>query len=74
MDTITTLHHVNLKTTRLTEMIDGYRTVVGRKPQHVAPVGAFLTNVPAGSIAPPFPFLPAARERLNRFRSSEMKS
>jgi catechol-2,3-dioxygenase len=39
-----TLHHVNLKTTRLKEMIDWYGTVAGLKPQHVAPVGAWLTN------------------------------
>ena len=39
-----TLHHVNLKTTRLREMIDWYETVVGLKPQHIDPVGAFLTN------------------------------
>ena len=39
-----TLHHVNLKTTRLKEMIDWYGTVVGLKPHHVAPVGAWLTN------------------------------
>jgi catechol-2,3-dioxygenase len=39
-----TLHHVNLKTTRLREMIDWYGTVVGLEPLHVAPVGAFLTN------------------------------
>ena len=39
-----TLHHVNLKTTRLKEMIDWYGTVVGLKPQHVAPVGAWLAN------------------------------
>ena len=44
MDAIATLHHVNLKTTRLREMIDWYGTVVGLKPQHVAPIGAFLTN------------------------------
>ena len=36
-----TLHHVNLKTTRLREMIDWYGTVVGLKPQHVDPVGVF---------------------------------
>ena len=30
-----TLHHVDLKTTRLGEMIDWYDTVVGLKPQHV---------------------------------------
>lgn len=39
-----TLHHVNLKTTRLKEMIDWYGTVAGMKPQHVAPVGAWLSN------------------------------
>jgi catechol-2,3-dioxygenase len=39
-----TLHHVNLKTTRLREMIDWYGAVVGLKPQYVAPFGAFLTN------------------------------
>jgi catechol 2,3-dioxygenase len=39
-----TLHHVTLKTTRLKEMIDWYAAVVGLKPQHVAPVGAWLTN------------------------------
>ena len=39
-----TLHHVNLKTTRLKEMIDWYGAVVGLKPQHIAPVGAWLTN------------------------------
>lgn len=38
------LHHVNLKTTRLQEMIEWYGLVVGLKPQHVAPVGAWLTN------------------------------
>jgi catechol-2,3-dioxygenase len=36
MDTIATFHHVNLKTTRLREMIEWYGTVVGLKPQHVA--------------------------------------
>ena len=39
-----TLHHVNLKTTRLKEMIDWYGAVAGMKPQHVAPVGAWLSN------------------------------
>ncbi len=39
-----TLHHVNLKTTRLKEMIEWYGSVVGLKPQHLAPVGAWLTN------------------------------
>jgi len=39
-----TLYHVNLKTTRLREMINWHGTVVGLKPPRVAPVGAFLTN------------------------------
>src|SRR5271165_581279 len=39
-----TLHHVNLKTTRLKEMIEWYGAVVGLKAQHIAPVGAWLTN------------------------------
>ena len=38
------LHHVNLKTTRLQEMIEWYGVVVGMKPQHVAPIGASLAN------------------------------
>jgi catechol-2,3-dioxygenase len=38
------LHHVNLKTTRLKEMIDWYGRVVGMEVQHRAPVGAWLTN------------------------------
>ena len=37
-------HHVNLKTTRLQEMIDWYVTVVGMKVTHQATVGAWLTN------------------------------
>jgi catechol 2,3-dioxygenase len=39
-----TLHHVNLKTTRLQEMIDWYATVVGMKPTFQFPGGAWLTN------------------------------
>jgi catechol 2,3-dioxygenase len=39
-----TLHHVNLKTTRLKEMIDWYGTVVGSKPNFQFPGGAWLTN------------------------------
>src|SRR5262245_10315507 len=39
-----TLHHVNLKTRRLQEMIAWYGTVVGMQPSHVYPVGAWLTN------------------------------
>ena len=39
-----TLHHVNLKTTRLQEMIDWYGTVVGSKPNFQFPGGAWLTN------------------------------
>ena len=38
------LHHVNLKTTRLTEMIDWYGKVTGMTVVHQAPVGAWLTN------------------------------
>ena len=37
-------HHVNLKTTRLQEMIDWYGKVVGLTVTHQAPVGAWLTN------------------------------
>jgi len=39
-----TLHHVNLKTTRLQEMIDWYGTVVGAKPTFQFPAAAWLTN------------------------------
>ncbi len=38
------LHHINLKTTRLQELIDWYGTVVGMKPNHQFPGGAWLTN------------------------------
>jgi catechol 2,3-dioxygenase len=38
------LHHVNLKTTRLQEMIDWYGTVVGSKPNFQFPGGAWLSN------------------------------
>jgi catechol 2,3-dioxygenase len=38
------LHHFNLKTTRLTEMIDWYSKVTGMTVTHQAPVGAWLTN------------------------------
>jgi catechol 2,3-dioxygenase len=37
-------HHVNLKTTRLQEMIDWYGNVVGTKPTFAFPGGAWLTN------------------------------
>jgi catechol 2,3-dioxygenase-like lactoylglutathione lyase family enzyme len=37
-------HHVNLKTTRLQEMIDWYRAVVGAEPQFQYDMGAWLTN------------------------------
>src|ERR1700730_10729073 len=36
--------HVNLKTTRMQEMIDWYGTVVGAKPNFHFPAGAWLTN------------------------------
>lgn len=38
------LHHVNLKTTRLQEMIDWYAMVVGSRPQFQFEGGAWLTN------------------------------
>ena len=38
------LHHVNLKTTRMAEMIEWYATVVGMRVQHVFPGGAWLAN------------------------------
>ena len=38
------LHHVNLKTCQLQEMIDWYGLVVGLRPVHQAPGGAWLTN------------------------------
>ena len=38
------LHHFNLKTLRLQEMIDWYATVLGMRTQHQFPGGAWLTN------------------------------
>ena len=38
------LHHVNIKTTRLQEMIDWYIAVVGAKVNFRFPGGAFLSN------------------------------
>ncbi len=38
------LHHVNLKTVRLQEMIDWYATVVGLNTVYQFPGGAWLTN------------------------------
>ncbi len=38
------LHHVNLKTTRLQEMIDWYSTVMGMEISHQYPGGAWMTN------------------------------
>jgi catechol 2,3-dioxygenase len=38
------IHHVNLKTTRLPEMIDWYCRVLGMKANFAGPMGAFLTN------------------------------
>ena len=38
------LHHVNLKTTRLDEMIEWYGLVVGLQPNFRNPGIAFLTN------------------------------
>jgi len=37
-------HHLNLKTTRLQEMIDWYRTLVGAEVLFQAPDGAWLSN------------------------------
>jgi catechol 2,3-dioxygenase len=42
--TMPTLHHVNLKTNQLQEMIDWYGLVVGMHPNHQYPGGAWLTN------------------------------
>jgi catechol-2,3-dioxygenase len=39
-----TLHHFNLKTSRLDEMIAWYGVVVGMKPNYSFPGGAWLTN------------------------------
>jgi catechol 2,3-dioxygenase len=39
-----TLHHVNLKTIRLHEMIEWYGTVVGVKPLFMFPGGAWMSN------------------------------
>ena len=51
------LHHVNLKTRRLQEMIDWYALVVGMKPNHQFEGGAWLTNDAANHrlalLAPP---------------------
>src|SRR5437016_14099254 len=41
------LHHANLKTTRLQEMIDWYATVVGMSPTYQFPGGPCLSNVAA---------------------------
>ncbi len=38
------LHHINLKTRRLHEMIEWYGTVVGMKSNYQFPGGAWLTN------------------------------
>ena len=38
------LHHINLKTRRLQEMIEWYATVVGMKSNYQFPGGAWLTN------------------------------
>jgi catechol 2,3-dioxygenase len=38
------LHHVNLKTCRIDDMIEWYGRVVGMKVTHRFPAGAFMTN------------------------------
>jgi len=42
--TAPTLHHVNLKTSRLGEMIDWYGLVVGMRPTYAFDGGAWLSN------------------------------
>jgi len=39
-----TLHHVNLKTVRMQEMIEWYGLVVGMEPMYVYETGAWLSN------------------------------
>ena len=39
-----TLHHINLKTSRMQEMIDWYSTVLAMKSAYQFPGGAWLTN------------------------------
>ena len=39
-----TLHHINLKTSRLQEMIEWYGTVLGMTSNYTFPGGAWLTN------------------------------
>jgi len=39
-----TMHHVNLKTNRLNEMIDWYASVIGTKVNFQFPGGAFISN------------------------------
>lgn len=41
---VPTLHHINLKTIRMQEMIDWYGTVIGARPNVKGPTMAFLTN------------------------------
>src|ERR1700704_4507402 len=38
------LHHVNLKTTRMPEMIDWYAFAVGMEPSWIAPAACWLKN------------------------------
>ena len=54
------LHHVNLKTTRLQEMIDWYATTVGLRTVFQFPGGAWLTN-------------DAANHRLALLTSSQLR-
>src|SRR5438094_8274285 len=41
---VPTLHHVNLKTARLGEMINWYGLVVGMRPTYASAGGAWLSN------------------------------
>jgi catechol 2,3-dioxygenase len=44
-----TFHHVNLKTTRLQELIDWYATVIGTEVIFQDAIGAWLSNDAAKS-------------------------
>ena len=44
-------HHVNLKTTRLQEMIDFYRTLAGAEVIHQFEGGAWLSNDAANEVS-----------------------
>ena len=62
-----TLHHFNLKTTRLAEMIEWYGTVLGMDVVHVSERGAWLTNDEA-SHRVAFLTTPALADDANKLR------